>query len=168
MRWGTNALRTSWFFGQVGGRSEICCRDPVPGRDSLIGVGKTIPSVVSTVRLSGDDSDWYEWLAHSPDSGPATGRCEKAHVISREGADDREEKPAMGALDLIIQSFASPLTQFFGGLTSLILSIIVFREQLVRLPLHASPAPCGVALYGPYPWGGHREEHFSGRVRRAS
>ena len=117
----------------------------MPGRDNLISVGKTIPSVVSTVRLSGDDSDWYEWLAHSPDSGPATGRCEKAHVISREGLIQRGEA-CDGALDLIIQSFASPLTQFFGGLTSLILSIIVFREQLVRL-LSMLPRPLVELLF---------------------
>jgi pSer/pThr/pTyr-binding forkhead associated (FHA) protein len=52
----------------------------------------------------------------------------------------------MGALDLIIQSFASPLTQFFGGLTSLILSIIVFREQLVRL-LSMLPRPLVELLF---------------------
>ena len=72
----------------------------------------------------------------------------------------------MGALDLIIQSFASPLTQFFGGLTSLILSIIVFREQLVRLSM--LPRPLVELLFTVPILGEAIGEHFSGRVRRAS
>ena len=52
----------------------------------------------------------------------------------------------MGTLELIIQSFASPLTQIFGGLTSLIVSIIVFREQLLRL-LSLLPRPLVELLF---------------------
>jgi pSer/pThr/pTyr-binding forkhead associated (FHA) protein len=39
----------------------------------------------------------------------------------------------MGTLEDILRSYAVPLTTFFGGLTSLIVSILVFREQLIRL-----------------------------------
>ena len=40
---------------------------------------------------------------------------------------------AMGILDEFLRSYARPLTASFGGIIALIISIIVFREELVRL-----------------------------------
>jgi Inner membrane component of T3SS, cytoplasmic domain len=53
----------------------------------------------------------------------------------------------MGALHDILGNFAWPLTAFFGGLTSLIVSIIVFREQFARL-LSMLPRPLVDLLSG--------------------
>jgi pSer/pThr/pTyr-binding forkhead associated (FHA) protein len=39
----------------------------------------------------------------------------------------------MGILDEILRSYAWPLATFFGGITALIISILTFREQFVRL-----------------------------------
>jgi pSer/pThr/pTyr-binding forkhead associated (FHA) protein len=39
----------------------------------------------------------------------------------------------MGILEEILRSYAWPLATFFGGITALIISIIAFREQFVRL-----------------------------------
>jgi hypothetical protein len=46
----------------------------------------------------------------------------------------------MGILDLILQHVTWPLTAFFGGITTLIVSIIMFREQLAIL-LSKMPGP---------------------------
>jgi hypothetical protein len=46
----------------------------------------------------------------------------------------------MDFLDTILRHVTWPLTALFGGLTSLIISILVFRTQLVQLLNLVSPA----------------------------